>query len=102
MNPIQHLRRFAAVVAGLAAALVAFGATPAFASLPPGHGGPAGFVVPPPAGPPVVQVHTIVTGGTPGWVIALIALGAALLAATLAVLADRARSARRKPVTVAA
>ena len=52
MNPIQHLRRFAAVVAGLAAALVAFGATPAFASLPPGHGGPAGHAVP--AGPPVV------------------------------------------------
>jgi hypothetical protein len=100
MNPIQHLRRFATVVAGLAAALVAF-ATPAFASLPPGHGGPAGHAAPPPAGPPV-QVHTIVTGGTPGWVIALIAVGAALLAATLAVLVDRARSARRKPVTAAA
>jgi len=94
MNPIQHLRRFAAVVAGLAAALVAFGATPAFASLPPGHGGPAS--------PTVVQTHTIVTGGTPGWVIALIAIGAALLAATLAVLVERARSARRKPVTAAA
>jgi hypothetical protein len=36
MNPIQRLRRFAAVVAGLAAALVASGAAPAFASLPPG------------------------------------------------------------------
>jgi len=94
MNPIQHLRRFAAVVAGLAAAVVAFGATPAFASLPPGRGGPAGQ--------PAVQVHTIVTGGTPGWVIALIAIGAALLAATLAVLVDRARSARRRPVTAAA
>jgi hypothetical protein len=102
MNPIQHLRRFAAVVAGLAAAVVAFGATPAFASLPPGHGGPAGHAVPPPAGPPVAQVHTIVAGGTPGWVIALIAVGAALLAATLAVLADRTRAARRKPVTAAA
>ena len=100
MNPIQHLRRFAAVVAGLAAALVAFGATPAFASLPPGHGGPAGHAVP--AGPPVTLVWTWTTGGTPGWVIALIALGAALLAATVAVLADRARSARRKPVTAAA
>jgi len=100
MNPIQHLRRFAAVVAGLAAAMVAF-ATPAFASLPPGHGGPAGHAVPPPAGAPV-QVHTIVTGGTPGWVIALIAIGAALLAATAAVLVDRTRTARRKPVTAAA
>jgi hypothetical protein len=102
MNPIQHLRRFAAVVAGLAAALVAFGATPAFASLPPGYGGSAGRAVPPPAGPPVVQVHTIVSGGTPGWVIALIAIGAAMLAATLAVLVERTRAARSKPVTAAA
>jgi hypothetical protein len=101
MDPIQHLRRFAAVVAGLAAALVAF-ATPAFASLPPGHGGPVGHAVPPPAGTPVVQVHTIVSGGTPGWAIALIAIGAALLAATLAVLVERTRAARRKPVTAAA
>lgn len=98
MNPIQHLRRFAAVVAGLAAALVAL-ATPAFATLPPGDGGPAGHAVPPPAGPPVV--HTIITG-TPGWAIALIAIGAALLAATLAVLVDRTRSVRRRPVTAAA
>jgi hypothetical protein len=38
MNPIQHIRRFAGVLArltGLAAALVAFGTTPAFAALPP-------------------------------------------------------------------
>ena len=32
MKPIQHIRRFAGVLAGLAAALVAFGATPAFAT----------------------------------------------------------------------
>jgi len=102
MNPIQHLRRFAAVVAGVVAAVVAFGATPAFASLPDHGGSAARPVPPPPAGSPVVQVHTIVTGGTPGWVIALIAIGAALLAATLAVLVDRARTARRKPVTAAA
>jgi hypothetical protein len=101
MNPIQHLRRFAAVVAGLAAAVVAFGATPAFASLPPGYGGAAGRAAPPPGGTPV-QVHTIVTGGTPGWVIAVIAIGAAVLAATLAVLVERTRAARRKPVTAAA
>ena len=100
MNPIQHIRRLAAAVAGLAAALVAFGATPAFASLPPGHGGPG--PVPPPPGAATVQVHTVVTGGMPGWQIALIAAGAALLAATLAVLVDRARTARRRPATVAA
>jgi hypothetical protein len=99
MNPIQHLRRWAAVVAGLAAALVAF-ATPAFASLPPGHGASAGHPAPPPVSTPVV--HTIVTGGTPGWAITLIAIGAALLAAALAVLAERTRASRRRPVTAAA
>jgi len=38
----------------------------------------------------------------PGWQIALIAIGAALLAATAAVLADRAWAIRRKTVTAAA
>jgi hypothetical protein len=42
---------------------------------------PAGAVVP--------------VGGMPGWQITLIALGAALVAATAAVLLDRARAARR-------
>jgi hypothetical protein len=40
--------------------------------------------------------------GMPGWQIILIALGAALLAATMAVLVDRARIAYRKTVTMAA
>jgi hypothetical protein len=38
----------------------------------------------------------------PGWQIALIAIGAALLAATAAVLLDRARAAHRKTITAAA
>jgi hypothetical protein len=38
----------------------------------------------------------------PGWQMTLIALGAALLAATAAVILDWARTARRKPVTAAA
>jgi hypothetical protein len=38
----------------------------------------------------------------PGWQIVLIAVGAALLAATVAVLLDRARSARRNTITAAA
>ena len=46
--------------------------------------------------------HTVVVGGMPGWQIALIAVGAALIAATVAVLADRARTARRKSATAAA
>jgi hypothetical protein len=39
--------------------------------------------------------RTIVVGGMPGWQIALIAAGAALFAATLALLADRVRAAHR-------
>jgi hypothetical protein len=40
-------------------------------------------------------------GGMPGWEITLIAVGAALTAAILAVLADRAWSARRRPASAA-
>jgi hypothetical protein len=101
MNPIRRIRRFAAVLAGLAAALVAFGATPAFAMRvpPPGSGdttSPSGAITPP------VEVHTVVVGGMPGWQIALIAVVAAVLAATLAVLLDRARTARRKAIAATA
>jgi hypothetical protein len=96
MNPI---RRVAEVLAGLAGALLAFAvaAPAAFASGP--------RPVPPgwnkhPALP--AHFHTVVVGGMPGWQITLIAIGAALLAATVAVLADRARASRRKTITAAA
>jgi hypothetical protein len=99
MNRIPHIRRLAATLAGLAGALLAFAmaAPAAFASVPP---------LPPPVRekhPPLpVQVHTVVIGGMPGWQITLIAVGAALLAATIAVLLDRARAAHRKAITAAA
>ena len=106
MNPIRYIRRLAVAVAGLAAALVAF-ATPAFASLPPEPGGPGSAPTPAnavPANPvPPPVIHTVVVnGGMPGWQIALIAAGAALIAATVAVLAYRAWTARRRPATAAA
>ena len=96
MNPthplaIAHLiRRRAVILAGLTGALLALSTGPpaAFAYvLPPGpsSGGTAG--------PPLAQA--IVTGGMPGWQITLIAAAAAILAATAAVLLDRARAARR-------
>ena len=94
MNPIRHIRRIAAVLAGLAAALVAFGATPAFARVPV----PPDVTAPPTPAPVRTVTHTVVLGGMPGWQIALIAAGAALLAATVAVLTDRARTARRPAV----
>jgi hypothetical protein len=95
MHPYRYIRRIAAVLAGLAAALVAFATTPAFAMIP---GGGGSVVAPPHLAP----VHTVAAGGMPGWQITLIAVGTALLAATFAVLLDRARANRRNPVAAAA
>ena len=91
MNRIHPIRRLAGILAGLTGALLAWtAASPAAlaVNVPPPGGG-AGTVEPPP------QVHTIVTGGMPGWQIALIALAAAAIAAAVAVIADRAWAARR-------
>ena len=93
MNRIHHchhFRRTAAVLGAFAASVLMTltAATAAFAIRVPAQGGPAGPVQPP-------SVHTIVTGGMPGWQIALIAMGAAIFAATLAVTLDRARTAHR-------
>ena len=103
MNPIQRIRRIRRIagvlagLAGLAATLMAFGAAPAFARVDPAQGGPSA------PGPTVVPAVTriVVVGGMPGWQIALIAVGAALLAATVAVLLDRARVSRRTAITAA-
>jgi hypothetical protein len=90
MNRIQ---RCLAVLAGLSVTLAALAvATPAaLATLPP----------PEPAPPVPVKVHTVITGGMPGWQITLIAVGAALAAAALAVLFDRAWAARRRATATA-
>ena len=92
MNRIHPIRRLAGIVAGLAGVLLAFtAASPAALAIR----------VPPPDGfggtvqPPPPQVHTIVTGGMPGWQITLIAVAAAVIAATVAVILDRARTGRR-------
>ena len=111
MNRIHHIRRLAAAVAGVAGTLLAFAAA-AHASV---HQLPSGWNKHPPLPPRGYYVHyaahhgaipvpgsTIVTGGMPGWQIALIALGAALLAATAAVLAYRAWAARRRVTPSAA
>jgi hypothetical protein len=90
MNRIRTIRRLAGILASLAAALLASNAI-----------SPAAFATrdPPPGdtgGPTVLPVHTVVTGGMPGWQIILIAAAAAVLAAALAVILDRARAARRQ------
>jgi len=101
MNRIQHIRRVAGILAGLACAILglAAGAPAAFAMVVPAPGGPAGVTTPPPV--PAVT-HTVVVGGMPGWQITLIAAVAALLAATVAVLLDRARAGHRKAITATA
>ena len=108
MNPIWHIRRLAAALAVLAGALLAFvGAAPAALArpAPPRHKYPPlppGWNKHPPLPPAHIhQAHTVVIG-MPGWQIALIAAGAALLAATAAVLVYRAWAAHRNPVTAAA
>jgi len=102
MHRIQRIRRVAVALAGLAVAWLglAVAAPAAFARVIPlpGEGGtvPAsGSGTVPTFGAPTVT-RTVVVGGMPGWQIALIAVGAALLTATLAVLADRVRAAHRK------
>jgi hypothetical protein len=84
---LKRARSLGGLLAGLGVlvtALMASGGT-ALAMRVPADGG--GYVVQP---PPV----TPAAGGMPGWQITLIAVGAALVAAVLAVVADRARSAR--------
>ena len=97
MNPIRRIRRIAGILAGLACAWLGLAvAAPAAFAMPLPPGGSGGGATTP--APPPVQVHTVVMGGMTGWQIALIAIGAALLAATVAVLLDRARTARRNPL----
>ncbi len=95
MNHIRHIRRLAAALAGT---LLAFAAA-----------APAALARSGPPGLPLVEKHpplpsqqVVIIGGMPGWQIALIAAGAALLAAAVAVLAYRAWTTRRKPATAAA
>jgi hypothetical protein len=90
MYRIKRIRRAGALLAGLALAWVGLaGVAPSAFAMVPDHGGSGDT-------PATAVTHTIVVGGMPGWQIALIAIGAALLTAALAVLADRARATRRQ------
>ena len=99
MNPIRRTRRIASVLTGLALTwlALALAAPAAFAYTAPASGG--GGTAP---AAPVAQIRTVAAGGMAGWQITLIAVGAALAAATVAVLLDRARAARHTPLTARA
>ncbi len=95
MNRIQRIRRLTITVTSLACTWLGLTAVApaAFAQSGMLPHGPAGG---PPDAPVSTVTRTIVLGGTPGWQIALIAAGAALLAVALTVLAGRVRAAHRK------
>jgi hypothetical protein len=93
------LRGLAAVLAAVSCALMASSAIVpaafAYADPPGAYGGGVGVTPPTP-------VHVVTASGMAGWQITLIAVGAALAAATVAVLLDRARATRRAGSTTTA
>jgi hypothetical protein len=93
-HTVTRLRRITAALAVVTAGLLAAAAAvpAASAAIIPVPDGPYGPV---PAGP----VPVITAGGMPGWQITVIALAAALVAATAAVFLHRARASRRAAAT---
>ncbi len=86
-----RLGRSATVLVAAACCLLGLAAVPAFATTSPiSPGGPVG-----PTTAPVTVTRLVTVGGTPGWQIALIAIGAALVAAAAAVILDRTLASRR-------
>ena len=98
MTHIHRIQRLATVLAGvlLASAVAAPAALAINRPLPDGR--PASVPTYPAASPASVAVAG---GGMPGWQIALIAVGAALVAAIVAVVLDRALAARKVHATTA-
>jgi hypothetical protein len=90
---MNHYRRILAAVITLVGAALALAAAPAaFAEpLPPSDCCTSGQNTP----------VTVIAGGMPGWQITLIAAGAALAGAALAILLDRARAGRKTHPTTA-
>ena len=91
---LNHVHRILAALATLAGGLLALAAAPAALASP---------LRPPPPRPggAPAPVRVIAGGGMPGWQITLIAAGAALATAAMAVLLDRARTARKARATTA-
>jgi len=91
---MNHPRRILAAVITLAGAVLALATAPAAFARP----------LPPPdccATGADAPVTLITGGGMPGWQITLIAVGAALAGAAMAILLDRARAARKARAAIA-
>jgi hypothetical protein len=96
MNHVRFIRRALSVVFAVGGSFLGFVlfAPSAFAMIVEPIGSGSSAVASPQPAPTLV--HSAVAGGMAGWQIALIAVGAAALTATLAVFADRARGSRGK------
>jgi len=92
-----RLRRLAAVLAAVTGGVLAWAAAvpAAFAMTPQPQPYLRGEYGPGPVMPVPASTRVIIAGGMPGWQITVIAVAAALAAATVAVVLDRARAARR-------
>jgi hypothetical protein len=90
----RYWRRIAVVFTGLGATVATLATLAGAASAATGMIPASEGTTPVGAAP---AVTTVLAGGMPGWQIALIAVGAALAAAAVAVLLDRARHGRRLP-----
>jgi hypothetical protein len=95
MKHIKHISHLVRVVLAVASSLFGFllfaSSASALVIRPIGDSSPAAS--PQPAH---TMIHVTVTGGMAAWQISLIAVGAALLTATVAVFMDRARAAHRE------
>jgi hypothetical protein len=98
MTRIHRIRRLAGVLAGALLALAAAAPAALAVNRPLPDGRPA-FVPTYPATSPAAAA--VAGGGMPGWQIALIAVGAALVAAIVAVVLDRALAVRKVHATTA-
>ena len=90
LSATTRLRRITAALAVVTAGLLAVAAAVPAASA---------AIIPVPDGPygpaPAAPVPVITVGGMPGWQIIFITVAAGLVAATAAVILDRARASRR-------
>jgi hypothetical protein len=93
-KPAARLHRIAAAIAAVICGVLApLAIIPAASAMRvPDPGGAGGTI---PSGPASATVRVVTVGGMAGWQIALIALGAALVAAAAAVMLDRALTARQ-------
>jgi hypothetical protein len=98
LSAATRLHWITAVLAAAASGVLAEAAVPAASAATIPVPGPGAAYGPAPAALPALP-QVITGGGMPGWQITLIVIVAALVAATAAVILDRARASRRTAST---